>query len=178
MDFCVYFQDHSLMEWSYKKAITIQVYSAYDPIPVPLNLISNCITLLWSLRNCTLSTRSNIPTNKQRALDAVVEDLYRTYFATYGYAFPLTEETKLDQVLQETQRSRQMTNQITQRIFPVYPGHGCQQEVLPCGEKVSVCMPAPANINVHTATCPKLQLHAGMMETFKGHAKDLRHNLH
>lgn len=25
-----------------------------------------------------------------KALDAVVEDLYRTYFATYGYAFPLT----------------------------------------------------------------------------------------
>lgn len=57
------------MEWSYKKAIAIQVYSAYDPIPVPLNLISNCITLLWCLGNCT---RSNNPTNKQR----VSRDIY------------------------------------------------------------------------------------------------------
>jgi len=64
INICAYFQDHSLMEWSYKKAITIQVYSAYDPIPVPLNLLSNCITLLWCLGNCL---RSNIsPTNKQR----------------------------------------------------------------------------------------------------------------
>ncbi|XP_078372242.1 uncharacterized protein LOC144655919 isoform X2 [Oculina patagonica] len=121
--------DHSLMEWSYKKAITIQVYSAYDPIPVPLNLISYCFMAFCYLGKCT---RSNTPSKKERlkALDAVVEDLYRTYLATYGYVFPLTE--KLDQVLQETQRSRQMTNQITQRIFS---GHGCQQEVLPIGEK-------------------------------------------
>lgn len=30
-----------------------------------------------------------------------------------------------------------MTNQITQRIFQGHPGHSCQQEVLPCGEKVT-----------------------------------------
>ena len=60
------------------------------------------------------------------------------YFAeTLNNPISHPEETKLDQVLQETQRSRQMTNQITQRIFPVHPGHGCQQEVLPCGEKVT-----------------------------------------
>ena len=44
----------------------------------------------------------------------------------------------MDQVLQETQRSRQMTNQIIQRIFPGHPGHGCLQEVLPFGEKVTM----------------------------------------
>jgi len=48
-------------------------------------------------------------------------------------------------VLQETQRSRQMTNQITQRIFPGYPGPGCQQEVLPCGEKVTVENTSPSS---------------------------------
>ena len=56
------------MEWSYKKAITIQVYSAYDPIPVPFNLISNCLALLRCLRKCT---RSNIPTNKQRVSGSI-----------------------------------------------------------------------------------------------------------
>lgn len=30
-----------------------------------------------------------------QALDAVVEDLYRSYFATYGYAFPLTGKCML-----------------------------------------------------------------------------------
>ena len=30
-----------------------------------------------------------------KALDAVVEDLYRSYFATYGYAFPLTGKCML-----------------------------------------------------------------------------------
>ena len=29
-----------------------------------------------------------------KALDAVVEDLYRAYFATYGYSFPLTGNYK------------------------------------------------------------------------------------
>lgn len=32
------------MEWTFKKAITIQTYSSYDPIPVPLNLVP---VLLW-----------------------------------------------------------------------------------------------------------------------------------
>lgn len=55
------------------------------------------------------------------------------------------EESKLDQVLQETQRSRQMTNQITQRIFPGHSGPGCQQEVLPCGEKVTMENTSPSS---------------------------------
>ena len=39
------FEDNSLKEWSFKKAITIQTYSTYHPIPVPLNLMSNAF--LW-----------------------------------------------------------------------------------------------------------------------------------
>lgn len=33
------------MEWSFKKAITIQTYSTYHPVPVPFNLISS----IWLL---------------------------------------------------------------------------------------------------------------------------------
>ena len=51
------------MEWSYRKAITIQSYSAYDPMPVPLNLISNGFMALWYLGKCT---RSNVQNNKER----------------------------------------------------------------------------------------------------------------
>lgn len=31
-----------------------------------------------------------------------------------------------------------MTNQIIHRIFPGHPGHGCLQEILPFGEKVTM----------------------------------------
>ena len=41
------------MEWSFKKAITIQTYSTYHPIPVPLNLVSNlCIGLYRLWKKC------------------------------------------------------------------------------------------------------------------------------
>ena len=37
------------MEWTFKKAITIQTYSLYDPIPVPLNLVSSLFMAVWWL---------------------------------------------------------------------------------------------------------------------------------
>jgi len=37
------------MEWTFKKAITIQTYSSYDPIPVPLNLVSSLSMAVWWL---------------------------------------------------------------------------------------------------------------------------------
>ena len=41
------FKDNSFTEWSFERAITIQTYSAYDPIPVPLNIIYNIGELLY-----------------------------------------------------------------------------------------------------------------------------------
>lgn len=72
------------MEWSYKKAITIQVYGAYDPIPVPFNLISNCIALLSCLRKCT---RSNIPTNKQRVSGDIYSITTAAHFERSQFSF-------------------------------------------------------------------------------------------
>ena len=40
-------QENSFKEWSFQRAITIQTYDAYDPIPVPLNIIYNIGKLLW-----------------------------------------------------------------------------------------------------------------------------------
>ena len=37
------------MEWKFKKAITVQTYSSYDPIPVPLNLVSSLVMGVWWL---------------------------------------------------------------------------------------------------------------------------------
>ena len=43
-----------MKEWSFKKAIRIQTYSSYHPIPVPFNIISNLILgLLWLWRVCS-----------------------------------------------------------------------------------------------------------------------------
>ena len=47
----VCFKDNSFKEWSFQRAITIQTYDAYDPIPVPLNIIYNIISmLLWCVK--------------------------------------------------------------------------------------------------------------------------------
>ena len=54
------FQKNSLMEWSFKKAITIQSYGTYDPIPVPFNLISNFVLLMaYIFRKC--KEKCNLP---------------------------------------------------------------------------------------------------------------------
>ena len=34
-------KDNSLKVWSMKRAITIQTYDAFDPVPVPLNILYN-----------------------------------------------------------------------------------------------------------------------------------------
>jgi len=132
-------EDNSLKEWSYKKAITIQTYSAYHPIPVPLNLASHlflCIRWLWRMckRGCQGQPRNNTWRSKShdKSLDAVVENLQLSYFSTYGYSFPLTDERKMDHVLQETERNRQMANQIAHRTFTP---HGVDEGIFPTGPK-------------------------------------------
>lgn len=45
-------KENSLKEWSIKKAIRIQTYSTYDPIPVPFNLISSLLLGLRSMWRC------------------------------------------------------------------------------------------------------------------------------
>ena len=37
------FQENSLKEWSFKKAITVQTYTYLHPVPVPLNIISSIV---------------------------------------------------------------------------------------------------------------------------------------
>ena len=50
----IHFSGKFFEEWSFKKAIRIQTYSSYHPIPVPFNIISNLILgLLWVWRVCS-----------------------------------------------------------------------------------------------------------------------------
>ena len=45
-----FYKENAVREWSFKRAITIQTYGGYDPIPVPLNIIYRIYRLL---RLCT-----------------------------------------------------------------------------------------------------------------------------
>ncbi|KAJ7393955.1 hypothetical protein OS493_003624 [Desmophyllum pertusum] len=133
-------EDNAMMEWSFKKAITIQTYSTYHPIPVPLNLISNlCVSLyrLCQKSPCTAGCKGQDDDNhgndvktRNKSLDSVVESLQLKYFATYGNSFPLTDDRKMDQVIQETERNRQMANQIAHRTFTT---HAYDEGILPTG---------------------------------------------
>lgn len=43
-------QDNSRKEWTFQKAVTIQTYSNYHPIPVPFNILSTLAICVWGLR--------------------------------------------------------------------------------------------------------------------------------
>ncbi|KAK2573186.1 hypothetical protein P5673_002237 [Acropora cervicornis] len=116
------------MEWSFKKAVTIQTYSSCDPIPVPVNFVSlvfKCRGLPKCFSWCTKRKQT------ARDLKRVLKPLESVYFAEYGYLFPLTDERKLDRVLLETERNRQMANQIAQTTFTAYGS--LDRNVLPTG---------------------------------------------
>ncbi|XP_068706213.1 uncharacterized protein [Montipora foliosa] len=126
-------QDNSLMEWSFKKAITIQAYSFCHPIPVPFNLISfmfKCCGWQKCFTSCQ-NRKQRTQTTRRKRLEVVVEHLESIYFSKYGYLFPLIDERKLDRVLLETERNRQMANQIAQRTFTA--SHSSEKNILPTG---------------------------------------------
>lgn len=131
-------EDNSLKEWSFKKAITIQTYTSLNPIPVPLNLVSSLVMgVFWLCKKCIGKFRNRNECRGGRktedvsraTLDDIIKDLQNTYFATYGYSFPLTEEGKLEKVLDETEGNRQIVNQIAHHAFMN------RQDVLPTGSK-------------------------------------------
>jgi len=116
-------QDNSLREWSFKKATAINTYSACHPVPVPFNLISMPLVALSKLCQRCFFKRKFFEKpgvdveRRDAALDQVVMKLTRTYFATFGYSFPLTDERRMDQLLHETDKNRQMANQIIRQLF-------------------------------------------------------------
>lgn len=64
-------KENSLKEWSFKKAIRVQTYSTYDPIPVPFNLISNLVVGLRSVCQCVCFCLCK---RREREPDAVTND--------------------------------------------------------------------------------------------------------
>jgi len=111
-------EDNSRKEWSFKRAVSIQTYDDYDPIPVPLNIIYRLFIMLLRL------VKRKVKTKKPSALEKHVEDLEERYFAEHANFFPVTDEKKLDLVLQETERNRQMVSQILSTTFEYHGGTG------------------------------------------------------
>ncbi|XP_015762586.1 PREDICTED: uncharacterized protein LOC107341655 [Acropora digitifera] len=117
-------QDNALREWSFRKAITLQTYSDYHPIPVPFNIVAWCWLLLrgkcceGSIRDCRGYQGDSCSEKKKRSLDFVVTNLQNAYFAKYGNCFPVTDDgNKIDHIFQETKQSKQFANHISYETF-------------------------------------------------------------
>ncbi|KAL9984536.1 hypothetical protein ACROYT_G006841 [Oculina patagonica] len=128
-------ESNSLREWSLRKAIIIRTFSNYHPIPVPLNLISQFVMLLlkcfkacrrrYGSRKCysqisdsgITSEDDAASVEKDRNLESILDKLKAVYFSTHGSSFPLTDESKISNMLIETRRNREMCNQIARKVF-------------------------------------------------------------
>ncbi|XP_068731483.1 short transient receptor potential channel 6-like isoform X2 [Montipora capricornis] len=103
-------KENSSKEWAYKKAITIEAYSVYDPIPVPFNII-------YSVGKCfydVIRAKKEDPPSKEPLplIINTLKELGIEYKAIYENSFPVTSDIKLDRLLDEIQGSRQMATQI------------------------------------------------------------------
>ncbi|XP_020618999.1 short transient receptor potential channel 4-like isoform X2 [Orbicella faveolata] len=114
-------KDNSLKEWSYKKAVTIQTYESYNPIHAPLNIVSEFFLLhWWSEKKKRRERRGRRASHQPHAArvklsKTLFQHLEAKYFAKHGNLFPVTDEKKLDEVYQETEKNRQMLSQILLR---------------------------------------------------------------
>jgi len=112
-------EENSFKEWSFQRAITIQTYDAYDPIPVPLNIIYNIGKLLWPVvQRCLKLEKDKGKQDKNGTNEKMFfTDLEEKYFEKHTNLFPVTDAKKLDLMLHETERNRQMISQILCTTF-------------------------------------------------------------
>jgi len=52
---CLHLQDNSKNEWAFQKAITVQTYRSYHPIPVPFNIIPIIPMLVSGLKKSKIA---------------------------------------------------------------------------------------------------------------------------
>ncbi|KAL9952832.1 hypothetical protein ACROYT_G040145 [Oculina patagonica] len=111
--------DNSLKVWTIKRAITIQTYDAYDPVPVPLNIIYNIgklLRLVGKLLRIVGSKDKN--EEKFRVFSArwVIKGLEGKYFKKYKDKFPVTDEDKFEKVLDEERTTRERVEQVEKEV--------------------------------------------------------------
>ncbi|KAJ7330694.1 hypothetical protein OS493_021621 [Desmophyllum pertusum] len=86
-------EDNALQEWAFKRAVTIEAYDDYDPIPVPLNIIYSLGKLLWQSISGRITNDSNTNSNTEPSgiEKSTFDELEKKYFAKHTNFFPLTE---------------------------------------------------------------------------------------
>jgi len=119
-------QDNARNEWVFKKAIAVETYRNYHPIPVPFNIIS--IPAVWIYSLCKRKAEHK-NTSKNTTRMEVSKLLVDTYRRKYGDSFPPTN--KIDQILDGAEKTESMVNQILYRTFTYQKGY--DKALLPTG---------------------------------------------
>ena len=70
----IFLQDNSRKEWAFHKAVTIQTYSNYHPIPVPFNIISTLVMCICGF--CTKRRDDDVDAVARREQHERVGRLY------------------------------------------------------------------------------------------------------
>lgn len=126
-------QDNSRKEWAFHKAVAIQTYSNYHPIPVPFNIISTLVMSICGF--CTKQRDDDIDAVAKREqherLDHLVINLQHKYTLKYGDSFPPTY--KLDKVVDDAENTSSMVNQVLYKTFTKQQGY--DKALLPTGAK-------------------------------------------
>ncbi|KAL9952846.1 hypothetical protein ACROYT_G040159 [Oculina patagonica] len=104
-------EDNSLKVWTIKRAITIQTYDAYDPVPVPLNIVYNIGKLLRLVGSDKKEDKFGVTVGRW-----VIERLEDLYFAEHKDNFPVTDEDKFELVLHEERTTRERNQEKLEQV--------------------------------------------------------------
>ncbi|KAL9952838.1 hypothetical protein ACROYT_G040151 [Oculina patagonica] len=104
-------EDNSLKVWTIKRAITIQTYDAYDPVPVPLNIVYNIGKLLRLVGSDKKEDKFGVTVGRW-----VIERLEDLYFAEHKDNFPVTDEDKFELMLHEERTTREKNQEKLEQV--------------------------------------------------------------
>jgi len=144
-------QNNSQQEWAFQKAVTIQTYCNYHPIPVPFNIISTIALCCYGFRKKKAALTVGEANQKLRRatwLRIAIRFLQETYTLKYGDSFPPTFADKaiyeLDKttrgiltstqnILENSESTECAINQLLYRAFTFQRGR--DKAFLPTGHK-------------------------------------------
>ncbi|CAH3046582.1 unnamed protein product [Porites lobata] len=122
-------QDNSRNEWVFKRAIAVQTYLNYHPIPVPWNVLY--IPTVW-IYNLICKRKVALKKTSQWNIQDDLKFLLDKYRLKYGDSFP-PKTNKIDQLLDDAENTESMVNQILYRTFTHQKCH--DKALLPTGAK-------------------------------------------
>ncbi|XP_078350088.1 uncharacterized protein LOC144634914 isoform X2 [Oculina patagonica] len=114
--------ENSLKVWTIKRAITIQTYDAYDPVPVPLNIIYNIGKLLRLVGKLLKLVGSKDKKEVKlwvivgRLVIKILED---KYFEEHKDNFPVRDEDKFELVRHEVRTNQEQMEKVKKLVSDV-----------------------------------------------------------